>query len=242
MSRNKSEKQSESKLPDVSIAQKTEFIGKLAKVGMAKIEMPVLIETASSKTPVLIPALVNAYVSLDAPEDLRDCVWTPGQLQFWNGGETVALVGRSGGGKTSLVNLVPRFYPLTSGRLLVDGLPVEDYRLAALRRHIAYVGQHIVLFNGTLYDNIAYGALRDVDRADVERVVAQAQVKAFADTLLNDADWYADRGIALVSLRGETDFLRQIRATAEHTIGLIADAARFAPLEALPEQAKLAAE
>ncbi|MBX9608768.1 MAG: lipid A export permease/ATP-binding protein MsbA [Gammaproteobacteria bacterium] len=103
-------------------------------------------------------------------------------------GETVALVGRSGGGKTSLVNLVPRFYPLTSGRLLVDGVPVENYRLAALRRHIAYVGQHIVLFNGTLYDNIAYGALRDVDRADVERVVAQAQVKAFADSLPQGLD------------------------------------------------------
>ncbi len=98
-------------------------------------------------------------------------------------GETVALVGRSGGGKTSLVNLVPRFYPLTSGRLLIDGQPIEDYTLTSLRRHIAYVGQHIVLFNDTLYNNIAYGALREVDRAAVERVAVEAQVSAFTDAL-----------------------------------------------------------
>jgi subfamily B ATP-binding cassette protein MsbA len=103
-------------------------------------------------------------------------------------GENVALVGRSGGGKTSLVNLVPRFYPLSGGRLLIDGRPVEDYRLAALRRHIAYVGQNIVLFNDTLYNNIAYGALRSVVRDEVERVAAQAQVTAFADLLPHGLD------------------------------------------------------
>ena len=103
-------------------------------------------------------------------------------------GETVALVGRSGGGKTSLVNLVPRFYPLTRGVLLIDGEPIENYTLASLRRHIAYVGQHIVLFNDTLYNNIAYGALREVDRAAVERVVAEAQVSAFAAALPQGLD------------------------------------------------------
>ncbi len=103
-------------------------------------------------------------------------------------GETVALVGRSGGGKTSLVNLVPRFYPLTSGRLLIDGRLIEDYTLTGLRRHIAYVGQHIVLFNDTLYNNIAYGALRNVDRAAVERVAAEAQVSAFSAALPHGLD------------------------------------------------------
>ena len=103
-------------------------------------------------------------------------------------GETVALVGRSGGGKTSLVNLVPRFYPHTSGVLLIDGEPIENYTLASLRRHIAYVGQHIVLFNDTLYNNIAYGALREVDRAAVERVAAEAQVSAFAAALPQGLD------------------------------------------------------
>ena len=113
-------------------------------------------------------------------------------------GETVALVGRSGGGKTSLVNLVPRFYPLTSGRLLIDGQPIEDYTLASLRRHIAYVGQHIVLFNDTLYNNIAYGALREVDRAVVERVAAEAQVSAFADALPQGLDtWIGENGVRL---------------------------------------------
>ncbi len=103
-------------------------------------------------------------------------------------GETVALVGRSGGGKTSLVNLVPRFYPLTSGRLLIDGQPLESYTLASLRRHIAYVGQHIVLFNDTLYNNIAYGALRAVPREEVERVAREAQVSAFTDGLPQGLD------------------------------------------------------
>lgn len=103
-------------------------------------------------------------------------------------GQTVALVGRSGGGKTSLVNLVPRFYPLTSGRLLVDGQSVEHYSLASLRRHIAYVGQHIVLFNDTIYNNIAYGALRSVAREDVERVAREAQVSAFTDSLPQGLD------------------------------------------------------
>ena len=86
-------------------------------------------------------------------------------------GESVAFVGASGGGKTSLVNLVPRFYVPQAGRVLVDGHPVETLKLEALRAAIAYVGQHVVLFNDSIYHNIAYGALREVPR---ERVLAAA--------------------------------------------------------------------
>lgn len=86
-------------------------------------------------------------------------------------GESVAFVGASGGGKTSLVNLVPRFYVPQAGRVLVDGHPVETLKLEALRAAIAYVGQHVVLFNDSIYNNIAYGALREVPR---ERVLAAA--------------------------------------------------------------------
>ena len=76
-------------------------------------------------------------------------------------GETVALVGTSGSGKTSLVNLIPRFYEPSGGRILLDGTPLTDIRLAALRRHIALVSQEVVLFNDSIAANIAYGMHAD---------------------------------------------------------------------------------
>jgi subfamily B ATP-binding cassette protein MsbA len=75
-------------------------------------------------------------------------------------GETIALVGSSGGGKTSLANLIPRFYHATAGRILIDGVPIEDISLASLRAQIAMVTQDVVLFNETIAANIAYGAQR----------------------------------------------------------------------------------
>ena len=80
-------------------------------------------------------------------------------------GETVALVGASGGGKTSLANLIPRFYHATSGRILLDGVPIETIKLSSLRAQIAMVSQDVVLFNDTLANNIAYGADRATNRA-----------------------------------------------------------------------------
>ncbi|MDA8094322.1 MAG: lipid A export permease/ATP-binding protein MsbA [Betaproteobacteria bacterium] len=72
-------------------------------------------------------------------------------------GETLALVGQSGSGKTSLVNLIPRFYPPTAGQILVDGHDIADIRLASLRENIALVSQDVILFNDTIRANIAYG-------------------------------------------------------------------------------------
>jgi subfamily B ATP-binding cassette protein MsbA len=76
-------------------------------------------------------------------------------------GETIALVGSSGGGKTSFANLIPRFYHATAGRILIDGVPIEQISLASLRAQIAMVSQDVVLFNDTVAANIAYGANRD---------------------------------------------------------------------------------
>jgi subfamily B ATP-binding cassette protein MsbA len=73
-------------------------------------------------------------------------------------GETVALVGQSGSGKTTVANLLPRFYHTTGGRILIDGYGIEDIKLASLRRNIALVSQDVVLFNDTVAANIAYGA------------------------------------------------------------------------------------
>jgi subfamily B ATP-binding cassette protein MsbA len=85
-------------------------------------------------------------------------------------GETVALVGQSGSGKTSLVNLIPRFYHPTSGRILLDGCDIETIRLASLRDNIAFVSQDVVLFNDTIAANIAYG--RQARATDAEIVAA----------------------------------------------------------------------
>jgi subfamily B ATP-binding cassette protein MsbA len=74
-------------------------------------------------------------------------------------GTVTALVGRSGSGKTSLVSLLPRFYEPTAGALTLDGVPLAEYRLADLRAQIALVSQRVVLFNGSIAENIAYGGL-----------------------------------------------------------------------------------
>lgn len=74
-----------------------------------------------------------------------------------NPGETVAFVGQSGSGKSTLVNLIPRLYSGYEGKILLDGVNLDDYKIVNLRQHIAYVGQEIVLFNDTIEHNITYG-------------------------------------------------------------------------------------
>ncbi len=94
-------------------------------------------------------------------------------------GETVALVGASGGGKTSLVNLVPRFYQPTTGRIYLDGHDLQDLQLASLRANIALVSQDVVLFNDTVAGNIAYGTMRDASRAQIEDAARAAHALDF---------------------------------------------------------------
>ena len=94
-------------------------------------------------------------------------------------GESVALVGPSGGGKTTLVNLIPRFYVPSEGRVLLDGEDVQTIRLADLRRQIALVSQEIVLFNDTITANIAYGAMADAPAEAIERAAEAANALEF---------------------------------------------------------------
>lgn len=82
-------------------------------------------------------------------------------------GETVALVGRSGAGKSSLVNLLVRYQDATSGQILLDQKPIEDFEITALRTQIAMVNQQVVLFNRTVRENIAYGQLEGASDADI---------------------------------------------------------------------------
>ncbi|MFJ3046911.1 lipid A export permease/ATP-binding protein MsbA [Herbaspirillum chlorophenolicum] len=92
-----------------------------------------------------------------------------------NAGETVAFVGMSGGGKSTLVNMIPGFYSATSGQILLDGEPIEDISLRSLRQQIAMVSQNVVLFNGTIIDNVAYGDPHP-DLAKVEAALEAAHL------------------------------------------------------------------
>ncbi|MDG4598145.1 MAG: lipid A export permease/ATP-binding protein MsbA [Candidatus Contendobacter sp.] len=94
-------------------------------------------------------------------------------------GETIALVGPSGGGKTTLMSLLPRFYELESGEIRLDGIPIRDLRLADLRANIAYVSQDIVLFNDTVAANIAYGAGFRASEAELLRAAESAHALEF---------------------------------------------------------------
>ena len=78
-------------------------------------------------------------------------------------GTTIALVGPSGGGKTTLCHLIPRFYDPTEGSILLDGIDIRDIKLSSLRRHIGLVQQDIFLFTGSIKDNIRYGKLDATD-------------------------------------------------------------------------------
>lgn len=100
-----------------------------------------------------------------------------------NAGETVALVGSSGSGKTTLASLVPRFYEPDSGQLLLDGVPLADYALPALREQIALVSQDVVLFNGTVAANIAYGVLEKVGREQIIEAARAANALDFIEAL-----------------------------------------------------------
>ncbi len=94
-------------------------------------------------------------------------------------GETIALVGPSGGGKTTLMSLLPRFYEPESGDILLDGVPIRELRLAELRANIAYVSQDIVLFNDTVAANIAYGASFQVGEDDILKAAESAHAMEF---------------------------------------------------------------
>ncbi|MDW8468748.1 MAG: lipid A export permease/ATP-binding protein MsbA [Burkholderiales bacterium] len=94
-------------------------------------------------------------------------------------GETVALVGGSGGGKTTLVNLLPRFYVPDAGRILLDGHDLRSLTLASLRANLALVSQDVVLFNDTIRANIAYGAMQGASEAEVRRAAEAAHAMEF---------------------------------------------------------------
>lgn len=93
-------------------------------------------------------------------------------------GQMIALVGPSGAGKSTVASLLPRFYDLTSGNILIDGVPIETVTLKSLREQIGLVPQETVLFNGTIYDNILYGRL-DATREEIIEAAKSANAHEF---------------------------------------------------------------
>jgi subfamily B ATP-binding cassette protein MsbA len=101
-------------------------------------------------------------------------------------GEVVALVGMSGGGKSTLADLIPRFYDVAEGRITIDGIDIREYTLASLRAQIAIVTQHTFLFNDTVRNNIAYGDIAQ----DMEAIVAAAKAANAHDFIMELPDGY----------------------------------------------------
>ncbi len=115
-----------------------------------------------------------------------------------NAGEKLALVGLSGGGKTTLINLFPRFYELQSGLVKIDGIDTRDMTLQSLRQQFSMVSQDVTLFNDTVFNNIAYGSLRGVDEARVIAAAKAAHAWEFIQQLPNGLQSeIGDRGVRL---------------------------------------------
>ncbi len=134
-------------------------------------------------------------VSFEYPDD-HNVVFRNLNLVI-NAGEKIAIVGPSGGGKTTLCNLIPRFYDIDGGEIFLDGVNIRHYTLKSLRKNIGMVQQDVYLFSGTVYENIAYGR-EDAGREEVIEAAKRAGAHEFIMALKDGYDTYVgERGVKL---------------------------------------------
>ena len=138
-------------------------------------------------------------------------------------GEMVAFVGSSGGGKTTLVNLLPRFYDVTAGKIVIDGVDIRDYRVESLRNNIGIVTQQTILFNDTVRNNIAYGNI-DQPLEEIVKAAEAAYARGFIQNLPQGFDTViGEQGVKLSG--GERQRISIARALLKNAPILILDEA-----------------
>lgn len=139
-------------------------------------------------------------------------------------GETVALIGSTGCGKSTVINLIPRFYDTSEGQVLVDGIDVRKYPQKELRNKIGYVSQKATLFTGTIRSNVAYGdnGQPSASQEDVKNAIATAQATDFVENLGDQYDAYVAQGGSNFS-GGQKQRISIARAIARHPEILIFD-------------------
>lgn len=139
-------------------------------------------------------------------------------------GQTLAIVGATGAGKTTLIQLLLRFYEPTSGQILLNGEPLSSYTKDSLRNHIAFVSQEVVLFNDTIRNNIAFGRLQNSTTDQIESAVHRARVDVFTQKMQKGLDSnVGDRGTSLS--QGERQRILIARAILKDAPVLILDEA-----------------
>ncbi|MGZ5575835.1 MAG: lipid A export permease/ATP-binding protein MsbA [Methylobacter sp.] len=142
-------------------------------------------------------------------------------------GQTIALVGASGGGKSTLASLVSRFYPHDSGEILLDGVEINNYELANLRKQLALVNQQVTLFNDTIANNIAYGSLATVTKSEITQAATDAYAMEFIAKLDQGLDTeIGENGVKLSG--GQRQRLALARALLKDAPILILDEATSA--------------
>ena len=142
-------------------------------------------------------------------------------------GQTVALVGRSGSSKTTLVNMLPRFVLAETGTILVDDVPVNDLTLRSLRSHLSLVSQDVVLFDDTIAANVGYGALGEASEQQVRDALAAANLLEFVEGLPNGLQTQVGENAARLS-GGQRQRLAIARALIKNAPILILDEATSA--------------